>query len=76
MNLTQLCYSSARYPGITEDLVMSYSLLLSCVDLIYVNVKCMGRADLFNAACDGMFTSGFQVYLAGDFYCHLNISIN
>ncbi|KAF2348521.1 Retinoblastoma-associated protein A-box, partial [Trinorchestia longiramus] len=43
----------ARYPGITQDLVMSYFLLLSCIDLIYVNVKCMSRTDLLNPTCEG-----------------------
>ena len=36
------------FPGIADDLVNSYHLLLSCVDYIYANAVVAGRTDLLN----------------------------
>ena len=38
----------ADFPAISDDLVNSYHLLLSCVDYIYANAVLAQRSDLLN----------------------------
>ena len=50
------------FPAISDDLVNSYHLLLSCVDYIYANAFMSERSDLLNEN----FDSGFDVAKAAD----------
>ncbi|KAK4301850.1 hypothetical protein Pmani_026025 [Petrolisthes manimaculis] len=57
--LFQFCWTlyiliKGKYPGIPQDLVSCYSLLLASIDLIYGNVVLSNRKDLINPSCPGV----------------------
>lgn len=43
----------ADFPGISDDLVNSYHLLLACCDLVFANAILADRKDLLNPSFPG-----------------------